>query len=324
MKTTIDYLKFRTQSPPFEVFRAMSKPFGVDAKFLVMGGEERGVDGFTTRVVVKLVDVLAFSMDYGGDSQRGWVRVTMTGNSCLLVKDWGAMQDLVNRLETAQLRRVDVALTTLEGEVSHESVLAAHAAGQFKGARSGRNPKATTIQGSDPWDGRTIYVGNRKGAKYLRAYEKGLEQARGLAETLRGLGATSPHGVSMGMDGVEGMHLITNIYRTEVEFKAVDDTIIGWDILQDSRDSYFVGAYPFCASLLPNVDAKRTQCDFPEQKAKLALMEQAAHCKRAYGGLFAALREVYTLEQAWELLTAPEPTQLLVEAGICMLKEKTH
>ena len=323
MKTTIDYLKFRTQSPPFEVFRAMSKPFGKDAQFLVMGGEERGVDGFTTRVVVKLVDVLAFSMDFGGESQRGWVRVTMTGDSCLLVKDWARMQDLVNQLDTAQLRRVDVALTTLEGEVSHESVLQAYTDGQFKGR--GRNPKMTMIQGSDPWDGRTIYVGNRKGAKYLRAYEKGLEQARGLAETLRGLGAGSPHGVSMAMDGVEGMHQITNIYRTEVEFKAVDDAIIGWDILEKSRDSYFVGAYPFCSELLPGVDAKRIQCDFPEQKTKLALMEQAAHCKRAYGGLLAALMEVYKdPAEVVALLTASEPSQMLVEAGIYMLKEKTH
>lgn len=322
MKTTIDYLKFRTQSPPFEVFRAMSKPFGENAQFLVMGGEDKGVEGFTTRIVVKLVDVVAFSMDFGGESQRGWVRVTMTGASCLLVQDWAAMQDLVNRLDTAQLRRVDVALTTLEGEVTHESVLEAYTQGEFKGR--GRNPKMTMIQGSDHWDGRTIYVGNRKGAKYLRAYEKGLEQARGLAETLRGLGAGSPYGVSMSMDGVEGMHLITNIYRVEVEFKAVDDTIIGWDVLDSSRDSYFVGAYPYCASLLPGVDAKRTQCDFPEQKTKLALIEQAAHCKRAYGGLLAAMKEVYGMERAWELLTAPEPSQMLVEAGIYMLKEKTH
>ena len=54
-------------------------------------------------------------------------------------------------------------------------------------------------------------------------------------------------------------------------------------------------------------------------------MEQAAHCKRAYGGLLAALMEVYKdPAEVLALLTASEPSQMLVEAGIYMLKEKTH
>ena len=171
MKTTVDWLKFRTTANPFETLSALLPAFGTVGELLTLGEPAKGKDGWQHRRSVILAgDQTLAQIDYGGESQRGWLRFDMSGTGCEWVQDWAAMAKALESLQ-AQLRRVDLALTTHDGSVTHDHVVKAHQDGLF--CTGGRNPKRRDITGSDPRDGRTVYVGARDGAKYVRCYEKG-------------------------------------------------------------------------------------------------------------------------------------------------------
>ena len=140
MKTTVDWLKFRTLSDPFKTLEAIRPAFGTVADLVQFGPSQKGKDGWDHRREIILAgDVVLGAVDYGGESQRGWLRWDMPGKGCEWVQDWGLVEGLYGVLERAELRRVDLALTTADPElVSHEKVLAAHAAGQF--SSGGRSP----------------------------------------------------------------------------------------------------------------------------------------------------------------------------------------
>lgn len=95
------------------------------------------------------------------------------------------------------------------------------------------------VEGSDPKDGRTIYVGARDSEKFIRCYEKGFEiLARyKIPENLKA-GITG-----MTFDGV-GMVDPAKVYRCEVEFKASSEKVLPWPMLTN-RDEFFAGANPF-------------------------------------------------------------------------------
>jgi len=76
-KTFIDWFKFRTQSHPLEVFEALKSCFIAGLDCLVLCPEEGGKDGWKTRRQLRFADERIGAIDYGGDSQRGWVRVDM-------------------------------------------------------------------------------------------------------------------------------------------------------------------------------------------------------------------------------------------------------
>lgn len=96
-----------------------------------------------------------------------------------------------------------------------------------------------TITSSNERAGRTVYVGKReKSDKFFRAYEKGFE----LAGKVAGMVVTA-------IDG----HPVEDIYRCEVELKA-ESRPIPWEVVE-RRDQYFAGSYPFCADVLPGVEA---------------------------------------------------------------------
>ena len=179
---------------------------------MALGEPEKGKDGWLHRRSVILAgDQKLASIDYGGESQRGWARFDMPGTGCEWVQDWAAMETGLQSID-AQLRRVDLALTTHDGSVTHERVVQAHQDGQF--SSGGRNPKRRDITGSDPRDGRTVYVGARDGAKYVRCYEKGFEVLNkcGIPENLK---SACTHIEYNGVGKVK----VDDLYRVEVEFK---------------------------------------------------------------------------------------------------------
>lgn len=103
------------------------------------------------------------------------------------------------------------------------------------GTRSGAILQAQIL------DGRTVYVGARDGAKYIRCYEKGFEilAKLGIPENIKS------SVTKLEYNGV-GMVKVEDLYRVEVEFKDVEK-VLPYAMLND-RDSYFAGANPFCAS----------------------------------------------------------------------------
>ena len=183
--TTVDWLRFRAKTDPGEALEAVRPMFGTLGAHLALGAHCRGVLGFQRGIPIKLGDATLGRMDWGGESQRGWLRLDLPGKGCGFVEDWDALEE-VEALPEAELRRVDVALTTWRGEVTHEQVVQAHTGGLF--TTHGRPPNLQQITHSEAHAGRTCYVGARTGDKFFRAYEKGKELAAKL-----GAGLTITH-----------------------------------------------------------------------------------------------------------------------------------
>lgn len=301
-KTTVDWLRFRTKAEPGEVIKALGPMFGNLGQYIHLGEHGRGLFGFAQSLPVIVADIPVGRLDFGGAAQREWMRVEIPGKGCQWVKDWDALE-AVEDLPLAELRRADIALTTWRGEVTHDQVVNAHEAGRF--THKGRPPNMRTITNSDPTAGRTVYIGQRTADKFLRCYEKGYE-----------LAAKSP-----GLTHVDGFP-IADIYRTELELKA-STTDLPWEVIH-RRDQYFAGAYPFCADILPGVEADILQRR-PERAAQRDLAAALANVRVQYGAtLFTALHAYHgDIGAVWDLVVGDKHNQALLEAGVLLVDHDT-
>lgn len=300
-KTTVDYLRFRAQAEPRAVLEALRPMFGGVGQHLGLKHLQRGSMGFQQASQIVVGDMPVARMDFGGESQRGWVRTELTGKGCEWVQDWDALEP-VEDLQQAQIRRLDIALTTWEGEVSHQRVVDAHAAGRF--VCGGRPPDLQQITSTNDRAGRTCYVGKRTSDKFFRAYEKGYELA---GKVGRGLVVTH-------IDGFP----VENIYRCELELKA-DSSVIGWDVIE-RRDQYFAGAYPFCADVLPGVEADILQRR-KERAPQMSLAAALENCRIQFGPtLYTALRAYHgDMTAVWDKVVGDHHAEQLLEAGVLLV-----
>lgn len=277
--------------------------FGTASDLVTFRPGLKGQDGWLRAGELILAgDITLGRIDYDGESQRGWVRVNLTGQGCQWVSDWDAAERLKDLLEEAEIRRLDIALTTYKGEVTHDMVIEAH--GRTRFSSGGRQPHYRVIGGSDPRAGRTIYVGKREGSdKMLRCYEKGFEMLGKVPDSIR---ATVTH-----IDG----HRVEDVYRVELELKA-ESKFIPWSAI-GSRDEVFAGAYPFCADLLPGVEHVRLQT-LPDFAPQMDLERALDHCRRAYGSILRAaiLAHGGDAAKVLERVVGTTPSRALIEAGI--------
>lgn len=303
-KTTIDWLRFRAQAEPRDILETMRPMFGEKSDMLHFRHLDRGILGFQRGANLMLADMNIGRMDWGGESQRGWVRTDIPGKGCEWVKDWDAA-DAVQDLPSAELTRGDVALTTWDGEVTHERVVQAHQEGRF--ITRGRPPALKQILSSDERAGRTCYIGTReKSDKFLRCYEKGYELA-GILGARYGLRVNE-------IDGKP----VEDIYRVECEFKAASAPL-PWDLLR-RPDQFFVGAYPFCADVLPGVEPD-VLMRRPERAPQLDLAAALENCRRQFGPtLFTALAAYQgDIGAVWDRVVGRDHNKALVEAGVLMV-----
>lgn len=301
MKTSVDWLSFRTKTDPFETLEKMRPIFGNCAELVQFVPGAKGRDGWERGGDIMLVDIKLGWMDYGGETQRGWVRVQLSGEGCGWVQDWHAAENLHTQLQEADIKRLDIALTTFEAEVSDEMVVQAYADGRF--TSFGRPPKMKSIVSSDPKAGRTRYIGTRAGSdKFLRCYEKGFEMLSKVPETMR-----------TGVTKIDG-HDLEKWYRVELELKAVEK-YIPWNVLTTNRDGTFASAYPFCADLLPMAKPYKLQV-LPDFKPKVALPAQLEHCRVAYGGALLLGLQTYGAEKLLQMIVGDKPSKTLIEAGV--------
>lgn len=301
-KTTIDYLRFRTQADPSQVLEAVRPMFGAFGAGLRLGAAGKGSKGFQRSLSIMSGDFHLMDMQFGGESQRGWVRVEMTGKPCEWVQDWDAVSE-VEALPAAQIRRLDIALTTWDGEMSHDQVVQAHTHGRFK--TGGRPPQLEQITSSDDRAGRTCYIGVRaKSDKFFRSYEKGFEMIKKMR---------SHHDI-LSIDG----KLVENIYRCEVELKAATRPI-GWDVIE-RRDQYFAGSYPFCSEVLPNVEADILMRR-KERAPQIDLMAALRNCQIQFGAtLFTALHAYHgDMTAVWDLIVGDKHSEDLLRAGVLLV-----
>lgn len=268
-----------------------------------IGPHVRGLHGYRYGAPIIVGDAPVARMDYGGESQRGWLRLDMGGKGCGFVTDWDSL-DEVERLDQAEIRRLDIALTTWRGEVDHGMVVQAHGQGKF--TTKGRPPNLRQITNSDPMAGRTCYVGQREAPKFFRAYEKGLEMRAKLGVSK--IGTLLTH-----IDG----HKVEDIYRCELELKA-EGMDIPWETIE-RRDQYFSGAYPFCRDVLPGIEPDLLQRR-PEKAPQRELAAALANCRRQFGDtLYTALRAYHgDIGAVWDQVVGEKHNQRLVEAGVLM------
>jgi DNA relaxase NicK len=306
-KTSVDWLRLRAKAEPAAIIESMRPMFGDVGDALNMHSLGKGILGFKQGAQIMVADMPIGRMDYGGDSQRGWVRVDVTGKGCEWVRDWNEVRSL-EELPDSQIRRLDLALTTWEGEVTHEQVVQAHSSGRF--VTGGRPPALRQITSSDPRAGRTCEIGTReKSDKFMRCYEKGFEMIAKLAHRLPG----------------EVTHIdskrIQDIYRCEVEFKA-SGCDIPWETIE-RRDQYFAGAYPFCADVLPGVEADILMRR-PERAPQLDLLAALENCRIQFGPtLYTALRAYQgDLTTVWDKVVGDHHSRPLVEAGVLLVEHE--
>jgi len=317
-KTFIDWVKFRCKNDPFQIFnsfRYSSAFWGGDG--LTLSEQEKGRDGWQFRRVIYLTDYRIASIDYGGDSQLGWVRVDMSGSGCRWVKNWEAFANVLASLESADLRRVDIALDIYDGADYFNKAKQSRLDGGFD--RGGRRPLQSQVISSDVKKGWTLYFGARESSRYVRIYAKGWE----ILEKASVLSLPLPAGFDLTKNPITwecgNVCAAPDYVRMEVEIKAVDGFILPFAMLYES-DSHFAAVGSFMAS---HVDAapERLSSIPSAFAAKLKMESLIAHCSKSYGGVLRAALAVYgdTPETRLKLfndILSAEPSNRLVELGI--------
>lgn len=302
-KTTIDWFRLRTKSTSAEVLKALRHSYPSDDGYHVHSVPvDRSMLGFKYCDELFLNQVKIGRFDYGGESQKGWGRLDITGTGCAHL-NWSDL-DALQSLKSPEIRRLDIALTTEKGEMNHELVLAAHAAGRF--ITRGRPPDLREITSTDETAGRTCEIGTRaKSAKFMRCYEKGWQMLSSFPRHFR------DSAVAIG-----GVHP-SLVYRCELELKAVDISIEFETVYK--RDQFFAGAYPFCADLLPEAG-----CDIftrnPKVQAAIELAAALANIKNQSGNiLFSALQAYHgDIGEIWSQIVGNKHCGRLLQAGVLL------
>jgi len=312
MKTSIDWLRFRTKSGPFVTFEALREAFGTVLELVQFKTGVKPMDGWLYAGEITLPDITLGRIDYGGESQNGWVRVNLTGEGCQWIQDWSVVEKLEHWLLQAEIRRLDIALTTGKGEVTDSMVVAAHAAGQF--TTGGRPPDMKSLVNSNPTAGKTRYIGSRTSFKMLRCYEKGWELMKDLPDYADFLRKAD---TKIQFDNL-GDCRVQDVYRVELELKAVDK-VIPWEAI-GKRDEVFASAYPFCASLLPDAPHYVIH-EMPSFKPRANLLKSLSNAAKAYGGILKAAHIAYGGDDAaalgiMKLVMAQEPSKRLIDEGL--------
>lgn len=296
MKTIVDWCGFRVKDTIENVQRALSEAIqcqnlGVD--FLDLG---RGFNGFSSSFAILVGGVQAGVVAFGGAFQRGWISVSLSGVGCGFVPDWVHLQRVCSLLPGFEFRRVDIALDITDGKTRYEDAFSAYLAGAFNG--SGRRPKHKQILG-EVQDGRTLYVGVRKGSdKFLRVYEKGLQLVGGRSNVTH-------------IDGVP----VEDWLRVEVEFKAQTNSIPP-DII-DCRDQYFAGSYPWLQSLLAGVEPFAFRFS-PRIAAQLDLEKALSNIRAQYGDTLHTALEAFDgdMYKLFARITSGEHNKKLSQSGV--------
>lgn len=300
--TKIDWYGFRTQAHVTDAIQALRASFGSVGSAVRVKPRRSGWRGFEQSSDLCLDDMHVGLLAFGGENQKGWVSVNISGRGCEWVEDWQKAEAAIAELPGYETRRVDIALDTYKREVTHETVLEAHRSGLFQ--TQGRPPKLSQILPEDPRDGRTIYVGNRDQGKFMRGYEKGYELIKDIRESLE---ITHVDGVPVG-----------DLYRLELELKPKNGPLPE-DLIQ-RRDQYFSGAYPYLQQVIqvePEVFTQSREKG-PQRDLEAALSQ----LKHQYGTtLFTALMAHHgDISAVWEKIVGSKHNQALLQKGVLLVE----
>jgi phage replication initiation protein len=203
---SLDYFSFSVPGGDVDgIVREACAFLGIES----VENRKRGMFGYSASFDLGGYGVIA----YGGEAQRGTVLVSINGEGCRRIADFGRVRAWAEPLN-ARITRLDIAADDHESEcVDLPGAIQAWRDGFF--TLAGRPPKARWIDDFGGGRGCTFYVGSREGGKVCRVYEKGKQLGDPLSKWV----------------------------RAEVEFHA-KDRVIPWDAVTDPVP-YLAGSYPY-------------------------------------------------------------------------------
>ena len=248
---------FEIKSQILEYFNYFLKDVPVD---LVVSKNKSGLFGYIYSFSIELLYLNTGhtcrlgTFAFGGNSGSCYFQITGVGCSYINIS---LLYKFINT-NSCKITRIDLALDlNLESkQYDFDYFIQSYKDGLFKHLKSPSNPKHLCIGDFlDPLSpsGRTLYIGSRKGRKFARIYEKGKEK------------------------GV----INTDWIRFEIEFKAVDHSVISSDCLLNI-ESMFLEAYPICSNFV-NAVSKNYRTYIKKISSDVVVSHYVETIKKQYG-----------------------------------------
>lgn len=262
-QTLIDWLSF-TALETVSILEQFTTILIPDVKIFTL---KHGQPGYKFTKEINLNGQAIGRLAYGANHGRNLF--TLTGKGTAKIQ-WEIFLQYYQILTEPKFSRIDIAKDFFNGEVSHESVLQNYENGNFTPAKSPKKPSINIISGSDGYGnnkGRTVNIGNKKSSKFIRCYEKGLEQFAKIFDKTPDEEKPNPRHLScFDLSINHGDTPLLNWYRLEVQYGNADRELSSDMII--NRDEYFSGAYPYCKEVLEMTTGKtppripnNTECD---------------------------------------------------------------
>jgi phage replication initiation protein len=297
-RTFPDFYTFRARSDYQDVFEALRLAVGGHGYLLGHTIQPGGKYGYEKHSLLNFAGKQVGLLAWGGEQQLGWVYASLSGAGCDFVESWDFFEAVVQALPEFGYRRVDLTLDVRDGSCSHEATVAAYRAGQFDSR--GKRPPAERIEPEDREQGCTIYVGHRKRWRFFRGYDKGREIRAKSGQP--------------GLTHIGGVR-VEDLYRLEVEFKAVDGLALPLDLVSD-RDKYFAGAFPYLAAVLEGVEPRPFRIH-RRDTIHADLVRTLSACQRMYGPALRAALSVHggDMKAVWAQIVGDRITDRWLAAG---------
>ena len=121
-------------------------------------------------------------------------------------------------------------------------------------------------------------------------------------------------GITTHIDGKQ----VENIYRCELELKA-ENREIPWEVIE-RRDQYFAGAYPFCADILPGIEADILMRR-PDRAPQTDLAVALENCRIQFGATLYTALHAYAgdMTAVWDKVVGKTHSDALLRAGVLLV-----
>lgn len=319
--TSIDYYAYRSKSTLGSVRKALQATFAGAPGPLAIVPRKSGWRGYERSYSVFIEDVPVGLVAEGGEHQRGWSYVGITGTGCNWVKNWDRAQEAASELDGYSVKRVDIAYDTFDTSKGFDATLEAYRHGGFN--TGGRPPKCEPMKPERFEDSAIIRIGNRERDKYYRGYEKGKEQLGPQISAVADredfdITEWASHGTALIQGGKVVHERTLDWFRHEIELKPKSGPLPE-DVI-DRRDQYFAGAYPYLGTLLKDVDAQAFTVR-RDVSQKLALAVSLESLRLQWGNTLYTALEAYEgdVGAVWELIVGKKHCQALIEAGVLLV-----
>lgn len=319
--TSVDYWAYRSKSGMGAVKKALEAAFADAPGTLGIAPRKSGWRGYERSYSVFIEDMPVGLVAEGGENQRGWSYVGITGTGCKWVDDWDRAQEAASELDAYSVKRVDIAHDTFDPAKGFDAALEAYRNGGFN--TGGRPPKCEPMKPERFEDSAIIRIGNRERDKYYRGYEKGKDELGPQIAAVADkedfdISEWASHMTAL-VQGNEVVHEPTmNWFRHEVELKP-KTAPLPEDVI-DRRDQYFVGAYPYLATVLQGVEAQAFTVR-RDVSPKMALDVSLESLRLQWGNTLYTALAAYQgdVGAVWEKIIGKKHCQALLEAGVLIV-----